>query len=413
MVSVYFSGSPVNTPQTPLDSAAYVWQRNWGERVAAAVEESSGKIGHFMYLAGESTVHGDSLDWQTFHPDWVSLKKAHAQVTPVFRMGSETVSLLRDGDLSTIAGGIAEELKLLRTEAAAHGVEIDGVQVDFDSPTSKIERYRMLIVELDKHIGDTELSITTLPTWMDSEDFEGLVQAADYFVLQVHSLVKPDRFEDEITLIEAQRLPHYFEQASATVVPFYIALPTYGYRYIFTPEGDFHGIIAEQRANPPGPGYRERRVLTDPEAMAQLVTALNDNPPEQCLGLVWFRLPVQGDRLNWSWATLQAVMDGRAPRVDVRVAIENPKEGLYEVWVENVGENTPHKPVQIAWPQTTTVKFSDTMNGYNWNEDGSSVSLSGPAPETGKRIRVAWYRTETTDAAIPDATVHPDTKEVR
>ena len=45
--------------------------------------------------------------------------------------------------------------------------------------------------------------------------------------------------------------------------------------------------------------------MADPHAMADLVHHWQQSHPRSMTGLIWFRLPVASDRMNWRWETGQ------------------------------------------------------------------------------------------------------------
>ena len=65
------------------------------------------------------------------------------------------------------------------------------LQIDFDAAESKLAGYREWLVALRSRVGTTRLVFTALPAWLRHEEFRALAQAADGFVLQVHSLERP------------------------------------------------------------------------------------------------------------------------------------------------------------------------------------------------------------------------------
>jgi len=151
--------------------------------------------------------------------------------------------------------------------------------------------------------------------------------------------------------------------------------------------------MAEGEAIPPEmDGRRVRTVDSDPVEMAAVVRGLNANPRRLCRGIAWFRLPVEGDRMNWSWQTLVAVMEGRDPKVAFKPGVRRPSPGLTEVWITNTGERTVrsrvHVPLELG---TEPILAYDVLNGFQEGPDGS---LTGPAPRQNEPVLAAWYRTK-------------------
>ena len=69
-----------------------------------------------------------------------------------------------------------------------------GVEIDYDCPTSKLATYARFLAALRSRLApSTKLSITALPTWMNSGELEGLTRNLDEIVLQVHAVDDPRR----------------------------------------------------------------------------------------------------------------------------------------------------------------------------------------------------------------------------
>jgi hypothetical protein len=135
--------------------------------------------------------------------------------------------------------------------------------------------------------------------------------------------------------------------------------------------------------------------MADPREMASVVHALHDRAPNNCLGMAWFRLPVSTDELNWSWATLQAVMAGQEPDVEFAVEVKSPQPGLHEIWVSNIGEMNVLEQIrfEVEWPGGK-VAAHDVLRGFTEHprSDDASTVLTGPSPKTGSPVQAAWFR---------------------
>ena len=78
----------------------------------------------------------------------------------------------------------------------------------------------------------------------------------------------------------------------------------YGYLIAFDAQGKFIGLSAEGPAAAWPEDVRTREVRAEPAAMVELVREWTARRPEAMLGVIWYRLPVEGERLNWPWRTL-------------------------------------------------------------------------------------------------------------
>ena len=168
-----------------------------------------------------------------------------------------------------------------------------------------------------------------------------------------------------------------------------MALPTYGYRVVFDAQGKFLRLTAEGGRRT-GDGAQERLTLADSAAMAQVVRELTAERPATCAGLVWFRLPIATDRLNWPWPALRAVMRGEEPETRIEAEVRMPQAGLAEVWLSNKGETNPLQPVRVKIDMgNVSVVASDILPDYAQGEAGA---IQGPAPRVGEERMAAWFR---------------------
>ena len=385
-------------PATTLDNAIYVWRRIWDDDLRAAVHKADRRADGFWVLAAEVTAKDDAVQWTKIPATWPALAGSAARVTLVMRADVSVMGILRSDGVAA-ADVFRQHLLELGREADAAGVNVRGFQLDLDCPTSKLATYADLLQTLRPGLESLDLSITTLPDWLRSPAFPKVVQGLACFVVQVHSIEKPSVIDAPVTLCRTERVAEVARKASGAGVPFYIALPTYGYEVAFDADGQFVGLAAEGPAPAWAPGVRTRVVMSDPMRLARVVSTLDRNRPAGLKGLAWFRLPVSSDRLNWSWATLEAVMQGREPLVCFAAEVRRPNPDLHEVWVRNAGEyvprgkTTPSVALDVRIP-ARAVRASDLLNGFSETSGrgGRAMRLAGPAPLTDEPIMVAWFR---------------------
>ena len=393
-VLVFFSYhmlSPNPHSACVLEQAAYVWQYDWAPAVEQAVARSADTIPLLMVMTGEVDGRSDQPALQTVRVNWDALTGRNATI--VLR-GNVAVLRHMRASVEIAAAFFAEQLQQSMVSAQKAKAIVQGVQLDMDCPTADLAVYASFLHALRAKLPNTPLSITTLPTWLDQSTFANVVKGLDYFVLQVHFLDKPKTVEDPITLCNVKRVPRWMEKASALGVPYYVALPTYGYRVYFDAHGGYAGIGAEASPASMDPA-RTREVRADPQAMAGLVRGLKAELPKHCKGIVWFRLPVEGDMLNWSWPVLQQVMNGEAPPVQVVAEVKNPSENLYEVWVNNQGAYRPNGNIRIPVHLSGgTLGAYDVLGGFKGSTgpDNNDTVLVGPAPAPGQSAMAAWFR---------------------
>jgi hypothetical protein len=269
--------------------------------------------------------------------------------------------------LTSLAGALV-------AEARAKGVVPSELQIDFDCAASKLDGYRVWVQAIRRKVAPTPVAITALPSWLNEKSFPALAAATDGYVLQVHSLEKPANLNAPFTLCDPEAARRAVEQAGKIGAPFRVALPTYGYLLAFDAAGRFAGLSAEgpDRNWPAGAQLREAR--TDPVAMAQLVAAWNASHPAAMRGIIWYRLPVEGDTLNLRWPTLAAMMAGRIPRANARAESHRVEAGLVEISLVNDGELdlSSRLAVEVRW-QNARLVAGDASSGFDLVDGGPST----------------------------------------
>ncbi len=384
-------------PPRPLVNAYYVWQMQWTASVRTSIREAAPGADRMMVLLGEVNPVNDMLAFTPAQPDWKVLGDAGVPVTLVLRASVGLGPFLVGERREHTATYLQELLNKARQSAREKGTAVAGVQLDYDCPTSKLADYRRLLEALREALPGTDLSITVLPTWLKRWEFGRLVHGLTYYVLQVHSLQTPTTVDEPIVLCDTSQIPGYLRRTASVGVPFYIALPTYGYRVAFDAEGRFKALSAEGPMPTWDPTYQVRLVMTEPAEIVAVVRSVHAAPPRACRGFAWFRLPNSSDELNWTWPTLRAVSEGRVPVTSFQAEIRNPSPGLYEAWLSNSGETRVWNAVAFAVDWTGhRLLAHDVLGGFKGQRQAgsSSMRLVGPAPRGNEPAMVAWFRTE-------------------
>jgi len=326
-------------------------------------------------------------------PDWTALRACGRPVGLALRIGSFRGPFAADDPQTAFLAGLAAALL---AEARSGSVAVAELQLDFDCAESKLDGYRVWVEAIRRRIAPTPLTITALPSWLKQAAFKPLVSAADGFVLQVHSLEKPKHAGAPVVLCDPAAARQAVGRAASFGVPFRVALPTYGYVVGFDHEGRFLGLSAEGSARNWPDGAQLREVRADPAAMAALVAEWTAAPPASLRGIIWYRLPMAGDRLNWRWPTLAAVMAGKVPRSFLRVEVRHPQPGLVEVDLANAGDGDYAKAIEVAvrW-QGARLVACDGLRGFEPNDTENGVVKFSRAAchlEPGERQTVGWLR---------------------
>jgi hypothetical protein len=363
-------------PSRAFAHEMYVWQRVWTPEVVAAVRGFGSFSAGWRVLAAQTNGRGD---WSVFAPDTATLGATAKTLTAVVRIdGSRDVA-------------DADEL----TERIAHWYRTHNsgwarIEIDYDCPTSRLREYALLLRRLRRALpDDVALSITALPAWIESPDLRGLLAEVDESVLQVHSVLDP-----KLGLLSAPAATRWFERYSGlTPKPFWVALPNYGSRLSWDGDGRLVAVVSEgeEWAN----GAEDRELEADPSAVRRVLDSMQAERPRALRGVVWFRMPVRGNRRIWSAAMLEAVINGEPLERKLDWSIERDSAGAFRLVLANSGTE------DVSMPRTIRLRHpcraADGLSGYLIEHDGESVVLQRTTTRmlrSGDSVAVGWMRCE-------------------
>jgi hypothetical protein len=376
----------------PLRQEAYVWQRSWSPAVREAVRQASGFSG-LIVLAAEADLRRGAPR-VTRVPLDETLKNWGKPVGAALRV---TTFPSRFADEPGIVRILQELVRDVVAEARAKGIALSEIQIDYDCPESKLDDYRGLLPVLRKAAAPVSVTLTALPSWMrQRRAFARLIAAADGYALQVHSLAPPASPNGEIPLLKPEEARSWVAEAARFGRPFRVALPTYSYLAAFNPQGNLIGLSAEGPLLSWPEGVAVRAARSDPAILAGLIRGWTRDRPRELAGILWYRLPVAGDRLNWTLPTLRAVTAGRTPHGEVRAAVREPEPGLVEIDLINAGDGEAAAPstVRVRWKGETFLA-ADGLAGYRVTHGKDEIRLDRPRPAPWRpeeRRTIAWLR---------------------
>lgn len=341
--------SAASSSQIP--SEVYVWQRQWTAQHATALAQSRESFSGIRVLAAQ--IHPREGEIRA-RVDIPTLASDGRPVTIVLRLDGELAHL----DTKRI-GGLLNQLIADWRQA---GVNLRGVEIDFDCARSRLDAYAQLLAELRTEMDSgLRFSITALPAWIGSKSLPGLIEQLDEVVLQVHSVSSPEQ-----GLFDARRANNWISDfAKLSPRPLLIALPAYSAGLIRGVEGR---SLVESEVSVPVAGARHE-LDVDPLQMRAFLDQLEHEPPRQLVGIVWFRLPLPDDRRAWSLPMLEAVVQGQAliSRIDAEMRASG---AAFDLVLRNGGN------LDSAFPRTITVgaehcTAADAVGGYMFVAEGN------------------------------------------
>ena len=378
--------------QTPLPAQAYVWQRAWTPEVSAAVCAS--KFAALHVLAAEFSFKNDKPEITVITPDWRALGDAGRPISAVLRVHA---SVGKNGWNEALI----QEMRRLCTDTVsrfkAGGVRVTELQLDYDCAESRLADYARLLGAL--HM-DVPLCITALPAWLRHDSAKNLLRLSPGYVLQVHSLHLPKN--GGLTgLMDLDETQAAVARAVEIGVPFRVALPTYSCVVEFADDGRVREVHGEDMPAGLALSARSYAVLdSDAYALSALVADWRAHASPLMQAIIWYRLPVRGDRLNWSAGLLTQVAAGETLKRGWVAAVRPNQEGHCEIVLQQKGEAPDDLPreVLVSW-QGGEAEGCDGVRGYKVMKQapGSlTLRLEQPARfgrvQPGQQIVAGWLR---------------------
>jgi hypothetical protein len=387
LVAVLLNGcEPQDAP--PLDQQLYVWQRQWTPAHDAALRDSRADFSTLRVLALQAF---PQAGWRRARIDPALLKRDARPLIAVIRLDGQLQSLDQDE--------ITAQIPQLLSDWQAQGLTLSGVEIDHDAGNARLPAYRAFLTHLRTVLPPTlPLSITALPAWLDSPELPALLSTVDSSVLQAHAVSDPRRglFDPDQARTWAKGW------GRVTTKPFYLALPAYGVALL---PGTTGAPVVESEV-PVARGGKRRELLADPLQLRTLAMDLRADPPAHLAGLIWFRLPLAGDRRAWSLTTLGAV--ARADTLDSRLSVKlSAQDGLYDISVSNQGN------LDSPWPKRVTLAVqgcdgADALAGYALQQSPDLLTFTrlndGRIAAGGQRA-IGWARCTKIDQG--GSNVHP------
>jgi hypothetical protein len=354
-----------------LPQQVYVWQRAWTPSVREAVAGHATNFSEVAVLLAEVSWKNKLPSIAHVEVDFAMLAKTRRPIGLVLRVGPF------NGNLSTNATAVkflADLAASLAAEARAKGIEPAELQIDFDCAESKLNDYQLWFSVLKKCVAPLPATVTVLPSWLDSPAFPKLAAISTNYILQVHSLNRPTDINTPFTLCDPQAAKSAVARAGEIGVPFRVALPTYSYIVAFNSTGKFFGLAAEPGRTWPD-GTQLREMNSDPLAMGSLVSFFQTSAPPSLRGIIWYRLPVAVDNLNWRWPTLAAIVAGREPRESFHAAARRVEAGLVEISLVNDGDLdiSSRLAVEARWSDARLIS-GDGLRDFEMAEQNGSAA---------------------------------------
>jgi hypothetical protein len=352
----------LRTTTEPLSHDAYIWQRAWTPPVLAAARGSADIVRTWRVLLAEADRSGR---WADVSVPWTDLLATGRSVVAVIRIDGR----LDEARISTLVDQIVAKVAAASraTASARPDGSLAGLEIDYDCPTSKLPTYARFLAALRSRLPPSlALSITALPTWLNSRALESLAPPLDEIVLQVHAVDDPRR-----GLFDPARAEGWVREFGRRIGrPFRVALPVYDVRVSWRADGRLASVEGEV---PLLDGARDSAVLgAAPESILGFLDRLSVAAPQGLTGIAWFRLPTEADSRAWSLPTWRAVVIGALPPRQVHAALlPTERSDLWTVALSNDGVTDAPLPRQVRLDRAC--ELADGANGFRLKGTGLAV----------------------------------------
>ena len=380
----------------------YIWQRAWntGRITEAAKNVNSYR---FYFLAGEFTA--SKSERITPSAEFYSLKKT---LVPVFRIHTSFFyGWIKQKEIFT-----KRLLCEFRRLCKEHRKNFHELQIDLDSPVSKLNYYGEFLAAVKKELpAGTILSFTALPCHLRSKNFKETAKFADYYVLQVHGLEVPKQLSEKVEILNIKTANLAIERAEKLGFPYFLALPTYAYQLNFNKETKKFLFLNAEKCPPKNSELITEIIAPDFKNLASLVARERNGNWHNCKGIIWFRMPVPGDRYNLDYKTIKILQEGKIPKKEITAHWQKKQNGTDILVIENRGVLDNGKiHISIEWQKNKGVydlfrKFDRDKND-NLQDLPNSIISSIPPP--GRVTPVGWFRTD--NKTTPSIKIEIETK---
>lgn len=353
----------------PLVHEAYVWQRAWSEPLRAALIDPTQPFAVWRVLALEATGQRAVAIAIDAH--------ALAQSGKPVRI----VARIEGARLTIAATDVAQHLARAASVLRGAGVKVDGIEIDHDCATAALPHYAQWLGALRSALPDERLSITALPTWLDSPRLPELLARVEHSVLQVHAVAHPRE-----GLFDAARARDWVRRYAELGRPFYVALPAYHVAVSLDAAGAVVGVAAEEADSPAA-----TEVRSDPVQAATLLHSLSGDV-RGLIGIVWFRLPLASDRRAWHPRTLRAVVAGDPLAAAVRTETTT---GLTVQFALRASGNIDQLAVPVELP--ASCRYADATPPFALDGRPGAWRLVPQAPvwlKPDERREIGWCRSD-------------------
>lgn len=156
----------------------------------------------------------------------------------VYNATRSLLAQLEHVDEGALADAIGAAYRADTERAARERARVVGLQIDIDVPTRLLPRYAKTLTALHAQLQPgTQLSITGLPTWMESTELQATLKQVDFWTPQLYGAEIPERSDQLIPISSPANVARFVSRARELDKPFYAGLAAYSYTLLYNSSG--------------------------------------------------------------------------------------------------------------------------------------------------------------------------------
>jgi hypothetical protein len=161
-----------------------------------------------------------------------------AELHLVYNATRSLLAQLENVNERSLANTIADAFQEDSARAAAENARVAGLQIDIDVPTRLLDRYEKVLKVLRTRLKPgLQLSITGLPTWMQSAELRSTLTQVDFWIPQFYGAEIPLRADQSIPISSPHDVETFVNRAREINKPFYAGLAAYSYALLYSASG--------------------------------------------------------------------------------------------------------------------------------------------------------------------------------
>ena len=215
--------------------AFWAWRTQSPEKadIQAAVEKAKAQV--LFLRAGQIDYQDGKL--RRIRPMAGSLPEG-IKLHLVYNTTHAVLDQLESIDSQSLANEVGESFREDSERARRDGADVKGLQLDIDFPTRLLPRYERTLIALHPQLPPhTELSITGLPTWMDSPALNGVLHNVDFWVPQFYGGEIPTQSSQMVAISSPESIAYFVNKARQLDKPFYAGLAAYSVALLYNASG--------------------------------------------------------------------------------------------------------------------------------------------------------------------------------